>query len=135
MRRFGVIGLIVSLVAALAADYPWGNWVGHTHWARVGWIPFYSWPVSIFDILQNTLLFLPAGFCARLALGPRARVWAPLLTLPVSLLGEWTQLYSHNRFPSATDLVCNLLGSMIGAWLAGRLVRSRISPGGRKTVA
>ena len=125
MKRFGVLGLIVSLTAALAVDYPWGNWVGHTHWAKVGWIPFYSWPVSTGDILQNIILFLPAGVFARLALGARARVWAPLLCFPVALLGEWTQLYSHGRFPSATDLVCNLLGSLVGVWLVEKLIRSR----------
>ena len=125
MKRFGVIGLVVSLAAALAVDYPWDHWVGHTHWAKVGWIPFYSWPVSLRDILQNVILFLPAGVCARLAFGARARIWAPLLAFPVSLLGEWTQLYSHERFPSATDLVCNIAGSLVGVWLAGSLVRSR----------
>lgn len=123
MKRLGVTGLIVSLAAALAADYPWGDWVGHTHWARVGWIPFYSWPVSFKDILQNVILFFPAGCFARLAFGRRARIRAPLLAFPVSLLGEWTQLYSHNRFPSATDLVCNIIGSLVGVWSAGMVLR------------
>jgi hypothetical protein len=37
---------------------------------------------------------------------------AGLITLPVSIAGEWTQLYSHRRFPSATDVACNLAGAL-----------------------
>jgi glycopeptide antibiotics resistance protein len=127
LKRFSVAGLIFSLTAALAVEFPWSDWVGHAHWAKVGWIPFYSWPVSLSDIVQNIILFVPAGVCARLAFGARARIRAPLLSLPVSLLGEWTQLYSHNRFPSATDVVCNIVGSLVGVWLAERLLRLRES--------
>ena len=120
MQRFAVLGLFLSLAAALAIDYPWGDWVGHTHWSRVGWIPFYSWPVSVMDVLQNILLFLPAGWFGRAAMGRRGRIAAPLVVLAVSLAGEWTQLYSHTRFPSATDVACNVLGGAAGAWLADR---------------
>jgi glycopeptide antibiotics resistance protein len=125
VQRFARAGLVLSLAAALAVDYPWANWVGHTHWGRVGWIPFYSWPVSIKDIVQNVILFLPAGYFAGIAFGNRARAWAPLLVLPVSLLGEWSQLYSHNRFPSATDVVCNVVGGFVGAWSAGNRAKTR----------
>jgi len=115
----------MSFAAALAVDFPWTTWAGHSHWAKVGWIPFYSWPLSVPDIIQNILLFMPAGVCARLALGERARMRAVLLALPVSVLGEWTQLYGHSRFPSATDVSCNVLGTLAGVWLAGTLGGSR----------
>ena len=125
MKGLGRIGLAVSLAAAFVVDFPWGDWVGHTHWARVGWIPFYSWPVTPRDILQNVILFLPAGCFARVAFGERARTRALLLSLPVAFVGEWTQLYSHTRFPSATDLVCNLMGTVAGVWLADVYVKRR----------
>ena len=123
VKRVGRIGLVASLAVAFVLDYPWGDWVGHTHWRNVGGIPFYSWPVSFFDIIQNLILFMPAGCFGYLAFGKRARLWAPLLALPVSFVGEWTQLYSHTRFPSATDLVCNVLGSYLGVLLADEYVR------------
>jgi glycopeptide antibiotics resistance protein len=121
VKRVGTIGLIISFAVALAFDFPWTTWAGHSHWAKVGWIPFYSWPVSVPDITQNILLFMPAGVCAHLALGERARTRAVFLALPVSVLGEWTQLYGHSRFPSATDVSCNVLGTLAGVWLAGML--------------
>jgi glycopeptide antibiotics resistance protein len=133
VKRFGRIGLAVSLALAFAIDYPWSNWVGHTHWSRVGWIPFYSWPVSLRDIVENVLLFLPAGVCARLAFGDRGRLWGPLLSFPVAFVGEWTQLYSHSRFPSATDLVCNVLGSMAGVWVTGEYLKRRTLPPWRRS--
>jgi glycopeptide antibiotics resistance protein len=113
-------GLIVALAAGLAADYPWGDWVGHTHWSKVGWIPFYSWPVSLPDILQNLLLFAPAGFFASIVFSRRPARWAAVLTFPFAFVGEWTQLYSHTRFPSATDLVCNIAGAAAMAAMCRR---------------
>jgi hypothetical protein len=49
-------------IAGVAVDWPWGDLQNHTHWAKVGWIPFVSPPVRSFDVLQNLLLFAPFGF-------------------------------------------------------------------------
>jgi glycopeptide antibiotics resistance protein len=38
----------------------------------------------------------------------------------VSFAGETLQLYSHQRFPSATDLVMNTTGAVLAAWLVSR---------------
>lgn len=119
-RVIGGFGVVVSLLAGFVADYPWGDWVGHTHWAKVGWIPFYSWPVRPFDILQNLLLFAPVGVSAALAIRRRPALAAALLTLPVAFAGEATQLYSHARFPSATDLVNNVAGAALAAYVCAR---------------
>ena len=119
-RAVGRVALVVSLLAGLAVDYPWGDWVGHTHWAKVGWIPFYSWPVRPFDILQNLLLFSPVGVSSALAIRRRPVLVAALLTLPVAFAGEATQLYSHGRFPSATDLVNNVAGAALAAYVCAR---------------
>lgn len=98
----------------VAVDVPWGDVQTHTHWGKVGWIPFVSGPVGSFDILQNLLLGIPLGAAAALFVRP-AVPWAGALALAAAAAGEWTQLYSHTRFPSATDIACNMLGAMAAA--------------------
>jgi glycopeptide antibiotics resistance protein len=105
-------------VAAFAVDWPWGDLQNHTHWAKVGWIPFVSPPVRPMDVVQNLLLFAPFGFVAATASRhsrPRALLRATLLTAIIAFAGEASQLYSHTRFPSATDLACNVIGATLAA--------------------
>ena len=105
-------------LAAFAADWPWGDLQNHTHWDKVAWIPFVTPPVTPFDIVQNLLLFAPFGCFVGLAAGRtrgRALVRAGVLTLLIGFAGEASQLYSHTRFPSATDLLCNVVGAMLAA--------------------
>lgn len=112
-------------LAAFAADWPWGDLQNHTHWDKVAWIPFVSRPVTPFDIVQNVLLFAPFGFFVGLAgtrTRPRAVVRAALLTLLIGFAGETSQLYSHSRFPSATDLACNVAGAALAAATASSRV-------------
>ena len=45
IKRLTGPGLPVSIALALAIDYPWGDFQGHTHWQNVAWIPFVSPPV------------------------------------------------------------------------------------------
>jgi VanZ family protein len=113
-----LLGLALAILAVLVADFPWRALQDHTHWAHVLWVPFVSPPVRLLDSLLNVLLFVPIGlFAPRSGTVRRTIVRAVLIALPVSLLGEATQLYSHGRFPSATDLVCNLIGAATGAFL------------------
>lgn len=37
------------------------------------------------------------------------------MALFVSLLCEWAQVYSHGRFPSATDVTCNVGGAALAS--------------------
>jgi uncharacterized protein (TIGR03790 family) len=117
--RVARLGLPLSIAIALAADYPWGDFQGHTHWHNVGWIPFVSPPVRPGDIALNLLLFLPLGvFAARRVRAPApALAQSALIAFVVSVIGEWTQLYSHTRFPSATDVACNVAGALFGTVL------------------
>ena len=120
--------LILTIALIFAAVLPWGDFQGHTHWAKVGWIPFFSKPVRIRDVLANVVLFVPFGAAAGRVL--RHRYTVVLVTVggaAISLVGEAAQLYSHTRFPSATDLVCNTLGAAVGAALVSGRFRS--SPG------
>lgn len=115
------LGVILRIVL------PWNDLRDHTHWGKVAWIPFISPPVKLSDIVGNVLLYVPLGY-----LGSRlmARSAAPVimgLALALSLGTETLQLYSHRRFPSATDVTCNLSGCMAGIYFARpRLRRVRL---------
>lgn len=112
--------LIASVAVIVAVVFPWGNFQNHSHWAKVAWIPFVSPPVRLRDVLQNVLLFVPFGGAVALQLRPPVRV-AAISAGVFSVLGEWSQVYSHNRFPSATDVVCNVCGAALGAALVRHL--------------
>ena len=101
-------GLIVLLVA------PWTMYVNHTHWQRVAWIPFAP-PIKIRDIVVNLLLYVPWGYFGARAMRSGSLWIVVALAAVLSLVTEASQLYSHGRFPSATDLTCNILGACAGA--------------------
>lgn len=117
----GVIALVVM---------PWWSFQDHTHWARVRWIPFVSLPFSVGDILRNFLLYLPWGYLyARQPREARRSVWrAAGYALALSVTTEATQLWSHGRFPSTTDVICNVAGAWGGAVWARRRTSTRKPP-------
>jgi glycopeptide antibiotics resistance protein len=68
----------------------------------------------------NTLLYVPSGaFSGRLFRRPLLMAFG--LSLALSLTAELAQVYSHNRFPSATDVTCNVAGAVLAAALSRRL--------------
>ncbi len=100
---------------------PWMDLQNHAHWMKVQWIPFVTPPVKVIDIVINILLYWPFGYWFGKQAGD-GRAWrrACLYALALSLATEWTQLYSHSRFPSLTDTTCNLIGTALGALVAVR---------------
>jgi glycopeptide antibiotics resistance protein len=95
---------------------PWNDVQDHSHWRRVQWIPFLTPPIKPIDLVVNVLLYWPFGYW----FAKQARHRSPwrraiLYAAALSLLTEWTQLYSHSRFPSMTDVTCNLIGTLWGA--------------------
>ena len=48
----------------------------------------------------------------------------PLIATAVLLSSatEWTQVYSHTRFPSTTDVSCNVIGAVLGRLVADRRI-------------
>jgi VanZ family protein len=68
------------------------------------------------------LLYVPWGyFWARQRPDPTQRVRAVVaLAAALSIVTEISQVYAHGRFPSATDVTCNLVGAFIGAEYARR---------------
>ena len=118
----GRASLVAAVALIAAAVIPWNDFQGHTHWQKVGWIPFVSPPVRVRDIVANTLLFMPLGAAVVLNRGRAALraslVIAALAGAALSLSAEFLQLYSHTRFPAATDVVCNTAGAALGAFIA-----------------
>ena len=100
---------------------PWKNYVGHSHWELVRWMPFSDHPLALSDILANVVLFVPFGFFLGRALPSSSpkRVWFPtLLAAALSTSVEFFQVYCHNRNPSTTDICNNVIGTALGVWLA-----------------
>jgi glycopeptide antibiotics resistance protein len=120
MRRTLRLTLLLLSTAVIVAimTMPWSDYVGHSHWDKVRWVPFYDHPLSSRDILGNVILFLPFGyFYPRSRHGQRS--WClPILTAAIlSTSGEFFQIYTHTRIPSTTDICTNVLGAILGLLL------------------
>ena len=125
-RQTAWLGLIAASALLIAVVVPW-DLQSHNHWRRVRWLPFISGSLSLHDVMGNMLLTAPiGGFAARVSRRPVLS--AGILTLTLSLAGEWTQTYSHSRFPSATDVMCNVVGAVVAAFVVRRMSVKRASP-------
>jgi glycopeptide antibiotics resistance protein len=103
-----------TLAFVTALTFPW-DLQDHPHWFKVAWLPFVTGIVRPQDLLANAALYFPVGF-AMPASSRRTRVVAAAgLAVVMSGLLELAQVWSHVRFPSATDLVMNVVGSIAGA--------------------
>jgi glycopeptide antibiotics resistance protein len=117
--RWAQVAFGLWVILILFVVTPWYGFRDHSHWARVQWIPFVSPPIRITDIVLNTLFYVPFGlmYVRRSRSGS---VWKAVAAgALLSLATEVTQVYSHGRFPSTTDLICNTAGAYIGALWAG----------------
>jgi glycopeptide antibiotics resistance protein len=116
-RRHGAAQTVWA-AALVAVTVPFGDLHAHTHWAKVAWVPFFSRPVKIADNVANVLLYVPLGWLAR-AGASRSRTLrrAAMSGAALSLLVELSQVFSHGRIPSTTDVACNALGALLGAYL------------------
>jgi glycopeptide antibiotics resistance protein len=117
--RTTLLGLWLALVVLFVV--PWGRFQDHAHWQRVVWVPFGNPPLRIGDIVRNTVLYLPLG---ALLAGHRPAWHITGYALAISTATELTQVFSHGRVPSATDVTTNVLGALAG--LAARRAISSI---------
>jgi glycopeptide antibiotics resistance protein len=101
-------------------SFPWLGRATAPQWHRVHWVPFADPADKITDVLANVALFVPFGY----SLARRGRQTSLLrlcvIAALVSASGEVLQLYSTDRFPSATDVTSAVLGAV-----AGRTLRLR----------
>jgi hypothetical protein len=115
--------LAASTVAIFMSDFPWGDFQHHAHWRNVRWIPFVTPPVHAFDVAQNIVLFLPFGVFGRLIDEDGGCLRVCLVGFALAVTMELTQVFSHSRIASATDVSCNVAGAVLGCrgaqwWLA-----------------
>ena len=117
LRRLSLyVTWLLSTLLIVAIVFPWRDLQDHTHWGKVLWVPFVTPPVKTIDLVGNVLLYLPFGF-----LGARATRRTILVlggAALLSLVTESAQLFSHARYPSTTDFICNLAGCMLGLYAA-----------------
>jgi glycopeptide antibiotics resistance protein len=114
-RRVLFAGWVAVILAAVV---PWWDMQNHTHWSKVQWIPFLTPPIKPLDLIGNVLLYLPFGVLFPTRRDASWWRWPVAVALGLSIVTEWTQLYSHWRFPSFTDVTCNVIGAAIGARLS-----------------
>ncbi len=114
---------------------------------RIEWIPFtYICPrygrFCPWDRGVNIAIFLPVGALVAFLLAERRRGsgtigLATASGLAISLAIETAQLFIPSRFPSTADVLCNGLGTWIGAFsaasLADRLRRIGEARGARQS--
>jgi glycopeptide antibiotics resistance protein len=109
--RYTLLGLWLS--AVVIAVVPARHIQDHPHWSRVVWVP-YSSPLRVGDIVRNIVLYTPLGL---LLAGNRrvGRAWqVAACAVAISFATEFSQVFSHSRVPSASDLVSNTTGALLG---------------------
>ena len=123
-----LLTVILAAAPLLAAAFPWGDMSHEAEWWRVRWLPFVS-GYRVKDVILNVLITTPVGLAAAASIKRHPSLAAVLVTLCVSILCEWAQIYAPDRYPSGTDVLCNVLGATAGVlvlrvgwpqWSAGR---------------
>jgi len=132
-----------TVVILMVGILPLKNFVGHSHWEYIKWLPTVEdlrSPAYLLDIASdlvgNTLLFFPLGyFLSRLLNSShpaRQLLLAGAIGGILSLSIEFYQVYCHSRFPSVFDVITNVTGVLLGV-LAGRS-RMEAATAGRNRV-
>jgi glycopeptide antibiotics resistance protein len=117
-----------AFAIVLVGTLPLSNFVGHSHWDYVEWIPLRNWfrlpprriDLSV-DVFTNILLFVPFGYLCPLVKSKRqsmAMVYTLGTAAILSISLELYQVFNHNRVASMTDVSCNVLGAAAGVALA-----------------
>ena len=109
MKRYGMGVLIAACLLVFLVDYPWGDLQDHPHWAKV-----FQSPIKVSDFVLNALLGMPLGLATPWVFR-RGVLAAVLIATPVSVAAEWSQIYSHTRFPSFIDVALNVFGAFAAA--------------------
>ena len=117
--------LVLWLVCVLLViSLPWSRFDGIAHWTSIQWIPFMdlTWHRTVIvEAVLNILAFVPVGYLSVRSVW--SAKWSPLLMACVvgfvsSFSIETYQLFCLHRVPSVSDVLLNVIGTAIGAWLA-----------------
>lgn len=134
-RTWSLLWIGWTLFIMMVGVLPFSNFVGHSHWQYINWVPTAEQlrsPLVVLDLLvdmvANVLLFLPFGFCYAARAHERAPSTATLilLALCVSCGIELYQVYCHNRNTSLLDIMDNVLGAYLGLRVAVRFFGKRL---------
>lgn len=112
---------LVWTAALLAVTLPLADFVPRPNWQHVGLVPFCSPPIKLSDIAANIVLYAPFGWIATKSMtrsGLTAIATAGAAAFALSVSAETAQLFSLYRYPSTTDVVCNVAGAALGATVA-----------------
>jgi glycopeptide antibiotics resistance protein len=121
--------LAALALVLLATTWPISDFQDHPHWFRVEWIPFSEYQRP-FDVVANVLLFVPFGAAAGASSTDPRRVRLVMSAALVLALGvELSQVYTHNRIATTTDVVTNTAGAWLGARWAITRARTRARAG------
>jgi len=83
---------------------------------------------GLWQAASDVVLFIPIGVLLRLGrLGLRGMITASLLALAAAAAVELAQLFIFSRIVDTTDVITSTIGGVLGALLAGWLVRPRDS--------
>jgi len=124
-RHLYLCAVACSIAFILFAILPWRGFDPEGHWHRIGWIPFVSSPIGIFEVVGNLLLFVPLGASIALHAQRSALRRTAAVALACSLFGEWSQIYSRYRYPSTQDIFINVVGAVVAAYGVEYLRRRR----------
>ena len=131
--------ILWTLLILLAGTFPFTNFVGHSHWDYIKWLPTaddFRSPKLVFDIVANIALFLPWGYLFIHSLSIRSQSWRFTLLVTIGCMFsmgiELFQVFCHNRHTSIADVMSNTLGTLIGGcvsmnWTLFRWV-SKLTP-------
>ena len=108
------------IVFVWIVSFPWLGRAKTPQWQRVHWVPFKDPADKWRDVVANVALFVPFGFSFAGSGRRASTLRICLVAAAVSVSGEALQLYSTNRYPSATDVTCAVFGAA-----AGRALRVR----------
>jgi glycopeptide antibiotics resistance protein len=96
-------------------SFPWVGFIAQPQWSRVHTIPFTDPADRPRDVAANIALFVPFGY----SYARRGAWWKSMVVAAlVSVTAEATQLFSIDRYPSATDVTAGVVGAALGAVVA-----------------
>ena len=110
------------LVIITATTLPWTSFHAYpTNWQRINWVPYaYTsfLKIGFRDVLQNILLYIPFGYfyVKRFPIENRSLLLSvAMFASALSISTEVAQVFQPLRFPSATDVINNIFGALLGA--------------------
>jgi glycopeptide antibiotics resistance protein len=134
--KWSVMWISWTVVIVMVGVLPLTNFVGHSHWEYIKWVPTaeqLTSPLTLLDLtldaIANILLFVPFGFlyAGRAQAKGASPLVLILLALALSSGIELYQVYCHNRSTSLLDVIDNVAGAYVGLRLGRRFFEKPLS--------